>query len=117
MAKGQALRNLQTRLAQRLQEAQTQGSNTSWLAVEVGQARYLLPLELAGEIFPPVNTQKVPYTAPWFMGVANLRGLLCGDRLLQLLHLGFQRLLFRVFLRRLVKVAQRGVDVVIGGCG
>jgi len=78
MAKGQALRNLQTRLAQRLQEAQIQGSNTSWLAVEVGQARYLLPLELAGEIFPPVNTQKVPYTAPWFMGVANLRGQLCG---------------------------------------
>ena len=78
MAKGQALRNLQTRLAQRLQEAQTQGSNTSWLAVEVGQARYLLPLELAGEIFPPLTTQKVPYTAPWFMGVANLRGHLCG---------------------------------------
>lgn len=49
--------------------------------------------------------------------VSHLRGLLCGDRLLQLLHLGFQRLLFRVFLRRLVKVAQRGVDVVIGGCG
>ena len=78
MAKGQALRNLQTRLAQRLQQAQVQGSNTSWLAVEVGQARYLLPLELAGEIFPPFSTQKVPYTAPWFMGVANLRGQLCG---------------------------------------
>lgn len=78
MAKGQALRNLQARLAQRLQQAQTQGSNTSWLAVEVGQSRYLLPLELAGEIFPPFNTQKVPYTAPWFMGVANLRGQLCG---------------------------------------
>jgi twitching motility protein PilI len=78
MAKGQALRNLQTRLAQRLQEAQIQGSNTSWLAVEVGQARYLLPLELAGEIFPPFATQKVPYSAPWFMGVANLRGQLCG---------------------------------------
>ena len=78
MAKGQALRNLQTRLAQRLQQAQVQGSNTSWLAVEVGQARYLLPLELAVEIFPPFSTQKVPYTAPWFMGVANLRGQLCG---------------------------------------
>ena len=78
MAKGQALRNLQTRLAQRLQQAQIQGSTTSWLAVEVGQARYLLPLELAGEIFPPMSTQKVPYAAAWFMGVANLRGQLCG---------------------------------------
>ena len=78
MAKGQALRNLQTRLAQRLQQAQTQDGNTSWLAVEIGQSRYLLPLELAGEIFPPFSTQKVPYTAPWFMGVANLRGQLCG---------------------------------------
>ncbi len=78
MAKGQELRDLQKRLAERLEQAQTQGSTTSWLAVEVGESRYLLPLELAGEIFPPHSTQRVPYTAPWFMGVASLRGQLCG---------------------------------------
>jgi twitching motility protein PilI len=78
MSKGQALRNLQTRLSERLQLAQTQGATTSWLAVEVADSRYLFPLELAGEIFPPATAQKVSYTCHWFMGVANLRGQLSG---------------------------------------
>lgn len=78
MAKRDALRGLQARLAERLQQAKSQGTGASWLAVEVGEGRYLLPLELAGEIFSPVTTQKVPYATPWFIGVANLRGLLCG---------------------------------------
>lgn len=54
------------------------GTAASWLAVEVGQARYLLPLSHAGEIFSWVATQVVPYTQPWFLGVANLRGGLYG---------------------------------------
>ena len=32
----------------------------------------------AGEIFPWVATQAVPYTQSWFLGVANLRGGLFG---------------------------------------
>ena len=32
----------------------------------------------AGEIFPWVATQAVPYTQAWFLGVANLRGGLFG---------------------------------------
>ena len=32
----------------------------------------------AGEIFPWVATQVVPYTQDWFLGVANLRGGLFG---------------------------------------
>ena len=32
----------------------------------------------AGEIFPWVATQQVPYTQSWFLGVANLRGGLYG---------------------------------------
>lgn len=32
----------------------------------------------AGEIFPWVATQQVPYTQNWFLGVANLRGGLFG---------------------------------------
>ena len=39
------------------------------------------------------------------------------DRLLELFHLGFQSLLLRIFLRRLVKVAERPVDVIVGGDG
>lgn len=78
MANRQALRELQTRLADRLQIARTQGVAASWLAVEAGGKKYLFPLGQAGEIFPWVATQPVPYTQSWFLGVANLRGGLFG---------------------------------------
>lgn len=52
--------------------------SASWLAVEAGKTRYLLPLGHAGEIFPWTQPQAVPYTQPWFLGVANLRGGLYG---------------------------------------
>jgi twitching motility protein PilI len=78
MANRQALRELQTRLADRLQIARTQGVAPSWLAVEAGGKKYLFPLSQAGEIFPWVSTQSVPYTQSWFAGVANLRGGLFG---------------------------------------
>lgn len=78
MAKRQALRELQTRLADRLQIARTQGVAASWLGVEAGAQKYLFPLSQSGEIFPWVGTQPVPYTQAWFIGVANLRGGLFG---------------------------------------
>lgn len=78
MANRQALRELQTRLAERLQVARTQGVAPSWLAVEAGGQKYLFPMAQAGEIFPWVVTQAVPYTQAWFLGVANLRGGLFG---------------------------------------
>lgn len=79
MAKREALRELQVRLASRLQAAKTEDlSVSSWLAVESAGQSYLLPLGHAGEIFPWSVVQTVPYTQPWFMGVANLRGTLAG---------------------------------------
>jgi twitching motility protein PilI len=78
MANRQALRELQTRLAEKLQVARTQGVAASWLAVEADGRKYLFPLSQSGEIFPWVNTQAVPYTQQWFAGVANLRGGLFG---------------------------------------
>ena len=78
MANRQALRVLQSRLAEKLQVARTQGVAPSWLAVEAGGRKYLFPMEQAGEIFPWVATQTVPYTQSWFLGVSNLRGGLFG---------------------------------------
>lgn len=78
MANREALRELQTRLANRLQAARSEGVQTSWLAVESAGSRYLFPLAQSGEIFPFASTQTVPYTQPWFLGVANLRGGLYG---------------------------------------
>jgi len=78
MANREALRELQSRLASRLQAARTEGVQSSWLAVEAGGNRYLFPLTQSGEIFPYTATQSVPYTQAWFLGVANLRGGLFG---------------------------------------
>ncbi|KQM80346.1 chemotaxis protein CheW [Xylophilus sp. Leaf220] len=78
MSNRQTLRDLQTRLAARLQAARTEGASVAWLAAEAGGQSYLFPLSQAGEIFPWTPVQPVPYTQPWFLGVANLRGGLCG---------------------------------------
>ena len=78
MANREALRDLQSRLASRLQAARTEGVQASWLAVESAGAKYLFPLAQSGEIFPFSSAQPVPYTQAWFLGVANLRGGLYG---------------------------------------
>lgn len=78
MANRAAIRELQTRLATRLQAARTEGVSTAWLAVNAGGGNYLFPLVQAGEIFPLANLQAVPYCQSWFAGVVNLRGGLFG---------------------------------------
>lgn len=78
MANREALRELQSRLASRLQAARTEGVQSAWLAVEAAGRKYLFPLTQSGEIFPYAATQAVPYTQSWFLGVANLRGGLYG---------------------------------------
>jgi twitching motility protein PilI len=78
MANKDALRELQSRLSERLSAARTQPSGKSWLAVECSGLGFLFPLREAGEIFPLAAMQPVPHSQPWFLGVANLRGHLHG---------------------------------------
>ncbi len=78
MANREALRELQTRLASRLKAARTEEVSASWLATTVGERNCLFPLSQSGEIFPLTYIQAVPYAQPWFRGVTNLRGSLCG---------------------------------------
>ncbi len=78
MANREALRDLQNRLAVRLQSARTEAVTAAWLAVLVGKANYLFPLTHSGEIFPLAALAQVPYSQPWFAGVVNLRGGLFG---------------------------------------
>ena len=78
MANKQALRELQTRLAERLQAARTEVRGISWLAVESSGRGFLLPLKEAGEIFALAPIVPVPHSHRWFLGVANLRGHLHG---------------------------------------
>jgi twitching motility protein PilI len=75
MANKEALRDLQTRLAERMQQARARTDTVqSWLAVECRGLGLLLPLEQAGEIHAHVTPTAVPHTQAWFRGVANLRG-------------------------------------------
>lgn len=78
MARREALRELQSRLAERMQAARAAEAAQSWLAVECAGHGLLFPLAQAGEIFPMVPLLAVPHTHPWFLGVANLRGSLHG---------------------------------------
>lgn len=74
MANRQALRDLQTRLAERMKAAREQTVVASWLAVESAGVGLLFSLKQASEIFAPVPVKPVPYGKPWLTGVANLRG-------------------------------------------
>lgn len=78
MAKREALRDLQARLAERLQAVRSQPRGVSYLAVESAGHGFLLPLEQAGEIFGVGPLVPVPHAVPWFLGVANLRGHVYG---------------------------------------
>jgi len=74
MSNREALRELQGRLATRMQQARTEARVQSWLAVECAGSGLLFPLQQAGEIFSVGSVLPVPHTQPWFAGVANLRG-------------------------------------------
>jgi twitching motility protein PilI len=74
MSNREALRELQGRLATRMQQARTEARVQSWLAVECAGSGLLFPLHQAGEIFPVGSVLPVPHTQSWFTGVANLRG-------------------------------------------
>lgn len=78
MANRDALRELQSRLAQRLQALRTEPRGASWLALESAGCGFLVALPAAGEIFPFAGLLPVPHTQAWFAGVANLRGHLHG---------------------------------------
>ena len=78
MANREAIRELQARLASRLQTARNEGLAVSWLAVRSAGEHFLLPLGQSGEIFPVGTIQAVPYVQRWFRGVVNLRGGLFG---------------------------------------
>ena len=76
MAKQISLREFQHGLAQRLREAQTETEPTSRLGVQAGSRNWLLKLDDAGEMLPLPQISAVPLTKSWYMGLANIRGVL-----------------------------------------
>lgn len=74
MANKEALRELQSRLAARMQAVRSEQPGMSWLAVDCAGQGVLFPLRQAGEIFDVGPVMPVPHTQRWMVGVANLRG-------------------------------------------
>jgi len=69
------LREFQAQLVERMQAARA-GVDTrvSQLGVVIGQRRWLLSLQEAGEIVSVGAITKVPLTHDWFLGLTNIRG-------------------------------------------
>jgi twitching motility protein PilI len=72
------LREFSTQLAQRLKEAPNLPSEPTRLAVRMGAENYLIEMGLAAEIVPMPDIARVPWTKPWYRGLANVRGRLVG---------------------------------------
>jgi twitching motility protein PilI len=79
------LREFSTQLAQRLKDAPGLPSEPTRLAVRAGGENFLVDMGTAGEIVPLAEVAPVPWTKPWYRGLANVRGRLVG--VIDLLHL------------------------------
>ena len=72
------LREFSTQLAQRLKEAPNLPTEPTRLAVRMGAENYLVEMGLAAEIVALPDVARVPWTKPWYRGLANVRGRLVG---------------------------------------
>jgi twitching motility protein PilI len=69
------LREFQAQLVERMQAAKSGAdAHVNRLGVLIGQERWLLNLQQAGEIVSVGAVTKVPLTKDWFMGLLNIRG-------------------------------------------
>lgn len=69
------MREFQTRLVERMQAARS-GAQThvNQLGILIGNSRWLVRLQDAGEIVPIGTITEVPLTQDWFLGVTSIRG-------------------------------------------
>ena len=74
-ARRNRLREFQAQLVERMQAASTgTQAQSSQLGVMIGQSRWLINLQEAGEIVSVGAITQVPLTQEWFLGLANIRG-------------------------------------------
>ena len=78
MAKGSRLREYQTSILARLEEAKKPGAaaQAGYLGVVIGSKNVLVNLQEISETLPILHIHRVPVVKPWFLGVANVRGVL-----------------------------------------
>jgi twitching motility protein PilI len=69
------LREFQAQLVERMQAAQSGvDTHVNQLGVLIGETRWLLSLQEAGEIVSVGAITPVPWTQDWFLGLTNIRG-------------------------------------------
>ncbi|MBV8666471.1 MAG: chemotaxis protein CheW [Burkholderiaceae bacterium] len=69
------LREFQTQLVERMQAARAGDTGrVSQLGVLIGERRWLLNLQEAGEIVSVGGISQVPLTHDWYLGLSNIRG-------------------------------------------
>lgn len=69
------LREFQAQLVERMQAARSGAQeHANRLGVMIGQSRWLLNLQEAGEIVSVGPITEVPLTQDWFLGLTNIRG-------------------------------------------
>lgn len=78
MSKQSQLREYQTNILARLENAKKAGAEApaGYLGVVIGSKNVLVNLLEISETLPVVDIQRVPIVKPWFLGVANVRGVL-----------------------------------------
>lgn len=78
MSKQSQLREYQTSILARLENAKKAGAESSagYLGVVIGSKNVLVNLQEISETLPVSEIQPVPIVKPWFLGVSNVRGVL-----------------------------------------
>lgn len=76
MARQTSLREFQQSLAQRLREAHATSEQSSRLGVQAGDSYWLVKLDETDEVLPLPEISPVPLTRPWYLGLANIRGVM-----------------------------------------
>ena len=74
MSKRLNLREFQQNLIDRLQAADLSDSRVSTLGVQIAGQNWLVDMVDIDEVLPLPALTPVPFTKPWFRGVANVRG-------------------------------------------
>lgn len=78
MSKRRDLREFQQGLIDRLQATGSLDERVSTMGVQVAGRNWLVDMADIAEVLPMPRLTQVPFTKPWFRGMANVRGNLYG---------------------------------------
>ena len=68
------LRDFQQNLIDRLEEAESSEERVTTVGVQISGRNWLVDMSDVVEVLPMPELTTVPFTKPWFRGVANVRG-------------------------------------------